>query len=69
MAIKTVRYFASLLNGVKLACKFVPLATVTVRPRIPSDQLATYDAGVAALQSFCDFLQTVDLVGDNAGTN
>ena len=64
MAIKTVRYFASLLNGVKLACKFVPLAALTVRPRIPAEDLATYDAGVAALQSFCTFLQTVNLEGD-----
>lgn len=67
MAIKTVRYMASLLNAVKLACKFIPLANATVRPRIPPDELATYDAGVAAIEAFCTFLQSVDLVGDNAG--
>ena len=69
MAIKTVRYMASLLNAVKLACKFVPLAATTVRPRIPPEDLAAYDTGVAAIQAFCDFLQTVDLVGDDAGEN
>lgn len=69
MAIKTVRYMASLLAAVKLVCRIIPLAATTVRPRIPADQLATYDAGVIAIQAFCDFLHTVDLVGDNAGEN
>lgn len=69
MPIIRVRYMASLINALKLACKFIPLASATVRPRIPADKLATYDAGTVAVIAFCDFLQTVDLEGDGAGEN
>lgn len=67
MAIIRVRYMASLIHALKLACKFIPLAASTVRTRIPSGQLATYDAGAVAVIAFCGFLETVDLEGDGAG--
>lgn len=68
MPILRVRYLASVLNALKLACKFLPLAASTVRPRIKPEDLATYDAGVAAVQSFCSFLEMYDFVGDGAGS-
>lgn len=68
MPILRIRYLAAVLNALKLACKFLPLAASTVRPRIKTADLATYDAGVAAVQSFCSFLEMYDFVDDGAGT-
>lgn len=67
MATNRIRYLASIINTLKLACRFLPLAVSTVRPRIPAEQRAQFDTGSAAVQAFCEFLQTIDYIGDDIG--
>ena len=69
MAIKSIRYLGTIIGLLKALCRYLPLASQTVRTRIPAENLEDYDAGVAAVQLFCDLLLTVDYVGDNVGTN
>lgn len=62
---KALRYLATALYLIKKLCKYLPLMSTTVRPHVPSDKLAAYDAGVAAVQEFCDLLQAINYTGDN----
>lgn len=67
MAAKSVRYMATIVAMLKVLCRVFPLAANTLRPRIPAENLATYDTMVTAVNAGCEMLLTVDLVGDGAG--
>jgi hypothetical protein len=62
---KALRYLATALYLIKKLCKYLPLMNETVRPHVPSGNLAAYDQGVIAVQAFCTLLQTIDYSGDN----
>lgn len=68
MALATrIRYLSSVLNALKIACKFFPLAATTVRPRIPAENRAAYDSGVAATIALCELLLSTDYSDDGIG--
>ena len=69
MATKSVRYLASVIAALKVLCKIFPLAAQSVRGKLPEENLAVYDACVAAVNAACEMLQTVDIIGDGAGSN
>lgn len=64
-----IRHLATMIAALKLLCKVFPLAATTVRPRIPASNLAAYDAGVAAVNVFCELLLGIDYIGDGQGSN
>ena len=65
VAPRALRYLATAIYLIKKLCKYLPLMSQTVRPHVPPANLAAYDAGVQAVQDFCDLLQTINYTGDN----
>lgn len=50
---------ASTLVAVGKACDFVAKYSGNIRPFVPTEQQAAYDAGVVAILAFCNLLKEV----------
>ncbi|MBX3124919.1 MAG: hypothetical protein KF854_17645 [Nitrospira sp.] len=67
MAHTPIRGLASYLKFAKLFCKYKDKFANNIRPHVPAEHVAKFDALNLAISAFCEVVNLIDWIGDDIG--